>query len=142
MKRGLAIFVLSAALCGAPLLANETATRALNGIRAERGLAPVTYSPLLEKAAMRHASDMARKGFFSHRGSDGSRMIQRIQATGYPACYMSENIAKGTQTIAKTMAAWTASPPHLRNMVNRKAREFGIARGQGDYWVIVLAAPC
>ncbi|EBA09250.1 Allergen V5/Tpx-1 related protein [Sagittula stellata E-37] len=110
----------------------------LNGLRAEEGLDPVTASPRLEEAAKAHALDMARKGFFSHQGSDGSDIMARVRRQGYGACAVAENIAKGQTTLSEVLGDWINSPPHRDNMVNPEVREYGLVRAPGDVWVLVL----
>ena len=110
----------------------------LNGLRAEKGLGPVTPSPRLEAAAKAHALDMARKSFFSHTGSDGSDVMARARAQGYGACAIAENIAQGQKSLTEVLGAWAKSPPHRKNMLNRDVTDFGLVRAPGDVWVLVL----
>ena len=37
---------------------------------------------------------------------------------------------------------WMGSRQHRNNILNRKAREFGIASQGAEAWVLVMAAPC
>lgn len=110
----------------------------LNGLRAEQGLGPVTPSPRLEEAAKRHAMDMARRGFFDHKGSDGSDVMQRARGQGYGACAIAENIAKGQKTLTEVLGDWAQSPVHRRNMLNAEVTDYGLVRAPGDIWVLVL----
>lgn len=125
-----------------PVLADPAATRAVNDLRANAGKAPLAYSAILERAAQAHADDMARRGFFAHEGSNGSAMSDRVSAQGYKWCFVAENIAKGQRDLRQVMQSWTTSKGHYKNMVNRSAQEFGLARAKGNIWVMVLAAPC
>ncbi|OBY25501.1 CAP domain-containing protein [Leisingera sp. JC1] len=113
----------------------------INGLRADSGLPPLAYSAGLEKAALAHAGDMARKGFFSHTGSSGSTLGTRLTHAGYGWCAAAENIAMGQPGLAEAMASWQASRGHRRNMLSREVTEFAIARGAGNVWVMVLARP-
>lgn len=122
--------------------ADVAATNQINALRAENGKKPLRYSTQLEAAALAHASDMAQNGFFAHRGSSGSKPSQRVTAQGYCWKFVAENIAQGQRTLMDVMQAWAASPPHMKNMLNRKAREFGVVKGPGGNWVMVLARPC
>lgn len=125
-----------------PVFANPAATEALNQLRAAAGRAPVVYSSLLEQAALAHATDMARTGTFSHTGSNGSSVGQRVTRAGYEWCFVAENIAHGQETLRRAMTGWRNSRGHYRNMIHRRAEAFGLARTEGRYWVMVLAAPC
>ena len=123
-------------------LADPAATGALNGLRDARGVPPVVYSERLAQVALAHARDMARQGTMTHTGSNGSTVGQRVRRAGYRWCYVSENVAMGYRSLERVLNAWAASPGHYRNMVNRKAREFGMAQTPDRFWVMVLAAPC
>lgn len=54
----------------------------VNRDRAELGLTPVALDPIATEAGQRHAEDMARHGFTSHWGSDGSVPEQRYTEAG------------------------------------------------------------
>mgnify|MGYP001030815105 CR=1 FL=1 len=114
------------------------AAQALNGLRAQNGLPPVALSPRLQKAAEAHASDMAKRGYFSHRGANGTTIGTRVKRTGYRFCFVAENIAKGQKTLAEVMESWANSAGHRRNMLSDQARDFGLARASGNVWVMVL----
>jgi len=125
-----------------PAAANPAAVEAVNAVRAQKKRRALTYSPTLEAAAMAHAQDMVNNGFFAHRGSNGSKPSQRVKAQGYCMRFVAENIAQGQRSLASVMNGWVNSPGHYKNIVNRKAREFGLARGPKNTWVMVLAKPC
>ena len=121
--------------------ADPAATAALNAFRSEQGRSPVALSRPLQRAAEAHAQDMARRGFFSHSGSSGSSVGDRVRAQGYGFCFVAENIAKGQKSLAQVMQSWAGSQGHRRNMADRRATEFALARAKGNVWVMVLAAP-
>ena len=135
------VFAIIAMLAG-PVAANPAATQQINALRAANGQKALSYSPRLAAAARSHANDMAKNGFFGHRGSNGSKASQRVKAQGYCWKFVAENIAQGQKNLSAVMQAWTASAPHRKNMLSRKAREFGVVRGPGNNWVMVLARPC
>ena len=136
--------VLLGGLCCAalPLAAQSgSALDWVNGFRRIKRRAPLTWSPLLERVAQAHADDMAQNGFFSHDGSDGSDIATRLDRAGYGWCAAAENIAKGHGSVAEVLEGWRASPGHRRNMLNREVTEMGLARGEGNLWVMVLGRP-
>ena len=112
----------------------------INAIRRKAGREPIVRSSNLDAAARAHARDMAANGFFGRTGSGGTTVADRITTSGYRWCSVSENIAEGSRynTARKVIAGWGASPGHYRNIVNPKARAFGMARA-GDVWVQVFA---
>ena len=89
---------------------------------------------------MAHARDMARHGFFGHKGSNGSSVGGRLKAAGCRFTGAAENIAKGQRSDAEVVAAWVASPGHRRNML-AAYDQYGAAR-IGDIRVLVLASGC
>lgn len=121
--------------------ADPYATQALNDYRASEGRQAVTYSTTLEAAARAHAQDMAERGFFDHRGSDGSTVSHRVTRQGYGWCFVAENIAKGQVSLEDVMQAWATSPGHRRNMLSQQAQDFALVEAPGRIWVMVLAAP-
>jgi uncharacterized protein YkwD len=124
-----------------PALADPAALDAVNELRKTETRAPLSYSKALERIAEGHAEDMAKKDYFSHTGSDGSGIGDRARRAGYGYCFIAENIAKGQRSLDAVMEGWTRSEGHRRNMVDRKATEMGLARAEGNIWVMVLGAP-
>ena len=114
---------------------------ALGLFRAQNGREPIRPDTQLTAIARSHAQDMARNGFFAHDGSDGSTLRQRLRRGGYRACFGAENIGNGYPNAQAVFQGWQASNGHRRNMLLKEARAYGLGR-VGDYWVLVLAAPC
>ncbi len=116
----------------------------LNAVRASNGAGSVTYDARLGAAAAGHANDMLRNGFFSHTGSNGSSVGDRVTAAGYQWRTVGENIARGQPDEEAVLQAWVNSPGHQRNNVNPAFEDFALAKagsGSQQYWVVVLAAP-
>ena len=114
------------------------AAEALNSYRAQSNRAALSVSTKLQTMAERHAQDMAKRGYFSHTGKDGSDIADRAERVGYGYCALAENIAKGQRSLSEVMQAWAGSAGHRRNMLNAQVTEFGLARGPDDVWVMVL----
>ncbi|WP_323766767.1 CAP domain-containing protein [Marinovum sp.] len=140
MKRRM---VLAAGLAwvAAPVLAEQAALDTVNRLRRQSGRRALRWSPVLTAVAQAHADDMARNGFFSHSGSDGSSISDRVSRGGYGWCAVAENIAKGQRSLDEVMRSWQGSPGHRRNMLSSNMTELGVARGGGNTWVMVLAKP-
>ena len=139
-RLALAVALMIAAI--SPLRADPQAVQMLNAMRAQQGVAPLSYAPRLEAAARAHALDMARHGYFSHTGRDGSGVCDRVRAQGYRWCYVAENLAKGQGDLTQVMRGWAQSAPHYRNMMSRNATGFGLFQGPDRIWAMVLAARC
>ncbi len=123
-------------------LADPEATRIVNEIRAAKGREGLVYSSRLEAAARVHALDMAKHGYFAHEGRNGETVGDRVRNQGYEWCFVAENIAKGQRDLNQVMQGWAASPGHYKNLTSGKAVAFGLARGPGRIWAMVLGAPC
>ncbi|UXX83288.1 CAP domain-containing protein [Roseovarius pelagicus] len=117
------------------------ALQQMNTIRATNGLGSVQVDKKLTEAATAHARDMAKKGFFSHTGSNGSSIGDRARKARYGFCFIAENIAKGHGSLTQVLTGWLNSPGHRANMLHVQVTEFGLVRGPGNHWVMVLGRP-
>lgn len=138
------IFILSTILVvwAGIAAANTNALAAVNAERSAQGRAAITYDNRLEAAARAHARDMARRGFMSHTGSDGSTLANRLKRARYKYCFGAENIAVGQKTLSAAMTAWMRSSGHRQNILHHKVTSMGLARADGNRWVMVLGSKC
>jgi len=145
-----AILLVAPAAALAQALPPENAIVALvNAARAQAGLNPLVSEAKLGRVAIAHATDMARRSFVGHVGSDGAGMIERVVRAGYGYSFVAENVAGGQPTAAAAVATWMASGGHRRNLLAPEATQVGVGHAvengrtpkYGDYWVIVLGAP-
>ena len=116
-----------------------------NALRSDNRVPALGADDRLAEAAQQHACYMARTGKFSHTGSGGSTVGERVTRAGYRWRFVAENIAFGQPDPQSVIASWQGSPGHRRNMLSRDARQIGIGialdRDSRPYWVMVLAAP-
>ena len=142
-----------AATCELPGNASELIAmtgQLMNAERSKNGRKALRPDPRLQAAAQAHACDMSVKGYFSHRGQNGSKPKRRLQAQGCRAGLVAENIAIGRTDPQQTMNEWMASPGHRKNiLIGRGASQFGIgiakagrAYSHGYVWVMVLSRGC
>jgi uncharacterized protein YkwD len=106
--------------------------------RARQGAPPLQRVASLGRAATAHAEDMVARGFFSHLSPEGSRLIDRVRATGYldgwPTWEVGEVLAWGGGELGTPPAAmrlWLDSPPHRRALNRRAYREMGVGVAEG-----------
>ena len=118
------------------------ALQSVNAERRRRGLPALRWDGKLARAASGHAADMATNRYFSHKGRDGSALGDRLKRSGFVACFGAENIAVGQTSVEQVMREWMQSRGHRRNILDRRAEAVGVARADGDYWVMVLGAGC
>lgn len=114
------------------------ATDWLNAFRATHGVGPVRASSTLRQVASDHLNDMVQNRFFSHTGSDGSDIGDRLRRRGYGFCFAAENLAKGQRSLDDVLSSWAKSRGHRRNMLASDAQEFGLVLGPNRTWVMVL----
>jgi uncharacterized protein YkwD len=102
--------------------------RLINEYRTKSGRAALTATPLLNQVAYDHLLDMATKGYFDHTNKEGQSPFDRMRAAGYTGGAMSENLAAGNSTAAKTFEQWKSSSGHNANMLGSAYRAIGIGR--------------
>lgn len=127
-----------------------TVLELVNQERVDAGLSPLTSDSRLHSAARGHASDMACNDFFSHTGSDGSNVGDRVSAQGYSWTRVGENIYAGSGSYGSPGAAvqaWMDSPGHRANILNSDFTQIGVGyvyfadSTYRNYYVTVFATP-
>ena len=105
---------------------------AINDLRRERGLRELQLNGALSRAALGHSFSMAKHGYFSHSGWNGSPFWQRIKPNyrPQPTSYwgVGENMAWAEPDLSadEAIEMWLASPPHRKNLLNPAWREVGL----------------
>ncbi|MEM6753311.1 MAG: CAP domain-containing protein [Cyanobacteria bacterium P01_C01_bin.38] len=97
-----------------------------NSYRAEHGLQALTLNVNLSESAQVHSQDMALSDFFSHTGSDGTKVGDRAKSAGYQSPYVGENIAAGYISAEEVVRGWMNSPGHRENILNPNFKEIGV----------------
>lgn len=121
---------------------DEAATATLcviNHERARRHIPRLRSQAALDRAGRRYARDMVRRQFFSHTSPSGASMVERLRDVGYAdpdrVWSVGEALAWGAGTTratpTKIVAAWMASPPHRRLLLDRDYRDVGIGVAAG-----------
>jgi len=106
----------------------------INRLRAQHGETPLTQNAPLEQAAEGHAQEMVALNYFAHISPSGLTPVGRVRGTGYiPSTtvgyVIGENLAWGTLSLATPeaiVAAWSASPGHLANILESQYHDTGI----------------
>lgn len=133
------------------LIQNQELINAINTYRTNQWLPVVGLDPLLMKVAYRHANDLhlnfpydadgdGVREVLSHRGSDGTRVMQRAQQAWYDYALIAENLAYNQLTSQQVLSDWILSPTHHENLLLLRATDIGIAK-VWSYWVMVVGAP-
>ncbi|MEK6587433.1 MAG: CAP domain-containing protein, partial [Chloroflexota bacterium] len=119
--------------------------------RDAQGLLSYTLQGQLAAAAQGHSTDMACNGFFSHTGSDGSNVGQRVNAQGYSWSWVGENIFATSDTSSQAPQSaftwWMNSSAHRANLLSPNYTEIGLGyiyvagSPYGGYFTAVFARP-
>lgn len=104
-----------------------------NQHRSENNIGHLTISPVLEKAALLKARDMASKGYFAHRSPEGVDPWHWFTEAGYSYIYAGENLAIDFSESRDIENAWMNSPGHRANILNPRYTEIGIATYEGIF---------
>ncbi len=104
-----------------------------NQERQGQGLAPLTVSPLLNKAAEMKAADMATYSYFAHTSPAGKTPWYWLTQVGYNYQYAGENLAINFTDSQDVTNAWMASPEHRANIVKGNYTEIGTGTATGVY---------
>lgn len=145
----MAVALLSASACqsgssvGGGSGASASATSYLADIRSGAGLPLLVSDPQLERAALQQAGYMARAGRMEHTAGRNRDFASRM-ADNDIAGPAAENIAHGRMDLDELFTRWKNSPPHRRNMLDRRMNRFGLAyvrdaKGEARFWALVLA---
>ena len=90
---------------------------------------PLLWDARLAAAARAHSEDMARNGYFSHQGSDGSMPSTRVSRAGVQWRGTAENIAK-TSDVFEAESLFMNEPKfqhnHRGNILNPSYTHVGI----------------
>ena len=123
--------------------ASASAASYLAEIRADQGLPPLVSDSRLERAALQQAGYMAKAGEMQHTALSRRDFASRMADNGIggPAA---ENIAHGRMGLQELFTRWKNSPPHRKNMLDKRMNRFGLAyvkesKGDRRYWALVLA---
>ncbi len=123
----------------------QQALRLVNENRRRGGCDNLTVDRRLIVAANRHASEMARRGYFAHEDLRGERAGDRVQDAGYRWSRYGENIARGQDSVFEVVDGWMHSPEHRENIMDCGLREVGVglafSSDRTPYWVQDFATP-
>jgi len=118
---------------------------AINTVRQQSGLAPVSLNVALTSAAATHARDMSIQGRPWHFGSDGSSPIDRVNRVGYVGHFLGETLSETYETEVETLTAWLEQSDTRGIILDPRVREVGFAWYQEAngklWWVLTTGAP-
>ena len=101
----------------------------INQKRAEAGLAPLAVESRLTQAGKAYAKVLADYNHFSHTGPDGSTLVSRVEAAGFPfTVQIGEVIAWGSNgwPPVDIVQAWMDSPSHREQIMSPVYTQAGV----------------
>jgi len=123
----------------------------INDERTKTGLTALTVDAKLTSAAKDHAKDMLCNNYLSHNGLDGSTPQSRVEAAGFKASLVLEDLyALHPSYGGNPQSAfdwWMSQPDSKSDLLNANTTTFGIAYVTSDnsllggYFVVVSAKP-
>jgi len=136
-----------AGLADLPAVRSEMLAR-VNAARRAAGQAPLSADPHLDAAAQEHAQDMLARTYYDHNTPEGRTPRERVEATGYLAHKVGENIAEGEFSVEEAMSGWLGSSGHRKNLLDAGFTHLGVGLAIGRFedrlrllWVQEFAAP-
>jgi uncharacterized protein YkwD len=117
----------------------EAARDMISAYRRNRGAAPLTVDPALQKLAETEAAAMAA----ADRPSRAQTVKAAVGRLGYAD--VNANLSAGYHTLAEAFSGWRESPPHEATMLDPAATRMGIATAYAPgskykvYWALLTA---
>ena len=119
----------------------QNVAASINQTRIAMGLPPLALQPVLNEAAQTHVVDMVNNYNYSHYGSDGSSVNDRVHRLGYATeQWASENwVAVADPGLA--IQWWMNSPVHRNNILNPNWHGLGVGSavdGSGQHVFVAV----
>ncbi|WP_282603851.1 CAP domain-containing protein [Paracoccus sp. PARArs4] len=134
-----------AASCVGDAAAADRLAQAVEAARVAEGKTVLARTEALDRIAQSHACDMALMGRADVAGSNGSNVVDRARAVGYPTCGVVQLVGGGTSPEG-TVADWLIPGPNREQVLGQLSFEIGsgVARGaDGRIWhSVVLGNDC
>jgi uncharacterized protein YkwD len=145
--RAFSLLLIAAAVFGASVPARAYSTtvprdalvvlRALNAERAMSRVRPLALDRALSSVAQAHASDMARRGFFSHVTPEGIDPFARMRRGHCMFRFAGENIGLAGDSKRAHAVIWN-DPAHRRLVLERHFARVGIGVARARLGTILV----
>ncbi len=120
----------------------------INDERTGNDLLALSVNAQLAAAAKAHAIDMLCNNYLAHEGSDGSTLESRVEAQGFTASLVVENLYAAPVNQGDPQSAidwWTSNSVSRADILNPDTTVFGVAYVSsqesmlGGYFVVIMA---
>lgn len=98
----------------------------VNKERSIRNLPMLVNNASLQLAAVKHASDMYNRGYFSHNTPEGASPFDRMKKRNISYLFAGENLAH-SYNVAEAHTGLMNSPGHRANILSKDYRKAGIS---------------
>jgi uncharacterized protein YkwD len=139
------LYLLSGSAAGwsqCPSQAHEAVLSWVSSAREAAGLPVLEVDPILRRAAVRYAAELASRGVLSHRDAQGGSALDRVRAAGGTSTLVGEILGSGPGA-AEVCAAWATSGAHRAVVEGTRWTHVGTGcatRGTRQVWVVLFAA--
>ncbi|MCF3974049.1 CAP domain-containing protein [Paracoccus salsus] len=134
-----------AAICTGDASMQQQMADAVNAARVAEGKAVLGVDASLNRIAQSHACDMAATGRATVAGSNGSNVVDRARAVGYPACGLVQLVSVGGAP-AGIVSSWLTSTPQRVELLGQHSDDLGVGAARGAdgrmWWSVVLGDDC
>lgn len=131
--------------CPADVSRAADMTRAVNAFRAAEGKVLLESEASLIAVAQTHACDVQRMGRATVAGSNGSSVVDRARAAGYPTCGVVQLVSAGGSA-QSVMNGWLQSPAHREQLLGQGSVDIGVGVTTGadgrPWWSVVMGEDC
>lgn len=117
----------------------------VNAERCARGIPPLARNEALNAAANRHSIDMALNDTITNAATDGTMVVQRMQAAGYGDPVLAgQNVWGGVPDAGSVLAGLLGTNPDI--ILAPGMRELGVGHVQRDgtttvhFWTLVFGS--
>ena len=118
---------------------------AVNAVRGVEGKVILAENAKLMEIAQSHACDAARMGRAQVEGSNGSSVVDRARAVGYPTCGVVQLVSVGGDPVS-VVNGWMRSGPHREQILGQNSTDIGAGVTTGpdgrQWWSVVLGHNC
>ena len=134
-----------AAQCAGDPAQAQAMQDAVNAARSVEGKITLVNNPRLAEIAQSHACDMVRMGQATVAGSNGSNVVDRARAVGYPSCGVVQLVTVGGDP-AGVVNGWLTSQPHREQVLGQLSTDIGAGMTTGHdgrrWWSVVMGHDC
>lgn len=108
-------------------MAAEKAVAAVNKMRADAGLEPLTLNAQLNEIAQAHVIDLAARGEVSALDRDGKGIGERLTEAGYEPQVAGSLVSGGYATFDEALESWNANELQRSRLLMEGASDMGFA---------------